>query len=103
MFIQDNLTNYNIVQLDAYEENKGLQGVTHLYSKRKDKDAVILRILQLVSKAESKPQVIIFFNTIPELRQFYNILRKQTNKFVINDSTASDIGKVNLKVDYIHR
>jgi hypothetical protein len=29
-------------------------------------------------------------------------LRKEKNKFVINDSNASDIGKHNLKVDYIH-
>ena len=56
-----------------------------------------------MAKAESKPQVIIFFNTIPELRQFYNVLRKEKNRFVINDSSASNFGKVNLKVDYIHR
>ena len=77
--------------------------MTHLYSKREDKEEVILKTLELVAKAESKPQVIIFFNTIPELRQFYNVLRKEKNRFVINDSNASNFGKVNLKVDYIHR
>ena len=55
------------MELDAYEENKGLEGVTHLYAKRgdKEKEEVILKTLELVAKAESKPQVIIFFNTIP--------------------------------------
>lgn len=53
--------------------------------------------------AETKPQVIIFFNTIPELRRFYSVLRKEKRRFVINDATASDVGKHNLKVDYIHR
>lgn len=74
-----------------------------MYSKKEDKEEVILKTLELVAKAESKPQVIIFFNTIPELRQFYNVLRKEKNRFVINDSSASNYGKVNLKVDYIHR
>lgn len=30
-------------------------------------------------------------------------MRKEKNRFVINDSRASDLGKINLKVDYIHR
>ena len=102
-FIQDNLTSHNIVELDSYEENKGLLGVTHLYSMRQDKDEVIMKILELVAKAENKPQVIIFFNTIPELRQFYYHLKKEKHKFLINNSEASDHGKYNLKVDYIHR
>jgi len=62
--------------LDSYEENKGLLGVTHFYSKAEQKDAVIFRILEMVAKAENKPQVIIFFNTIIELRHFYSSLRK---------------------------
>lgn len=92
-----------MVELDSYEENKGLLGVTHLSSRREDKDEAILDILQQVAVAESKPQVIIFFNTIPELRRFYSVLRKEKRRFVINDATASDVGKHNLKVDYIHR
>jgi hypothetical protein len=47
--------------------------------------------------------VIIFFNTILELRNFYSMLRKEKNRFVINNPNASDFGKYNLKVDYIHR
>ena len=93
------------MELDAYEENKGLEGVNHLYAKKgdKEKEEVILKTLELVAKAESKPQVIIFFNTIPELRHFYKVLMAERNRFLINDPTSSDSGKVNLKVDYIHR
>jgi superfamily II DNA/RNA helicase len=89
--------------MDSYEENKGLLGVTHLYSRSEDKDAVIFRILELVAKADTQPQVIIFFNTIPELRSFYALLCKEKKRFLINDPQASDLGKHNLKVDYIHR
>ena len=31
------------------------------------------------------------------------MLRKEKNRFVINNPNASDFGKYNLKVDYIHR
>jgi hypothetical protein len=58
--------------------------------------------LEKIAKIESKPQVIIFFNTIPELRQFYKIMKKEKNRFMMNDSKASEMGKINLKVDYIH-
>lgn len=81
----------------------GLQGVSHYYSKSADKDNIIFTILEKLAKVETKPQVIIFFNTIPELRAFYNLLRKEKNRFLINDPKAADIGKNNLKVDYIHR
>lgn len=102
-FIQDNLSSHNIVELDSYDENKGLQGVSHFYSKSTEKDAMIFRILERLTKMQTKPQVIIFFNTVPELRLFYSLLRKEKNKFLVNDAHASEMGKNNLKVDYIHR
>jgi superfamily II DNA/RNA helicase len=94
---------HNIVELDSADENKGLQGVSHFYSKAEDKDTIIFNILEKLTKIETKPQVIIFFNTIPELRAFYSLLKKEKNKFMINDPRAADFGKNNLKVDYIHR
>ena len=93
------------MELDCYDENKGLQGVSHYYSKAadKDKDDMIFRILERLTKVETKPQVIIFFNTIPELRGFYSLMKKERSRFIINDAYASEKGKNNLKVDYIHR
>lgn len=44
-FIQDNLVSHNILELDSKDENKGLAGVTHFYSKQTNKDAVIFNIL----------------------------------------------------------
>jgi hypothetical protein len=78
--------------------------VTHFYKEVKDisKDDIILNILERIVKTEIKPQVIIFFNSIPELRQFYNMIKKEKKRFVTNDATASNSGKYNLKVDYIH-
>lgn len=50
-FIQDELVSHNVVELDAYEENKGLLGVSHFYSKNKEnKDQVIFSILQKVAE-----------------------------------------------------
>lgn len=62
----------------------------------------ILNLLEKLAKIETKPQLIIFFNSIPELRNFYALLRKEKNRFLINDQRASETGKINLAVDYIH-
>jgi superfamily II DNA/RNA helicase len=51
---------------------------------------------------ESKPQVIIFFNSIPEQLKFYTLLKNEKNKFVINNQRASDTGKNNININYIH-
>ena len=94
---------HNIVELNSKDDNLGLQGVRHYFSKAENKDPIIFNILEKLAKMETKPQVIIFFNTVPELRTFYALLKKEKNKFLINDPQASDRGKNNLKVDYIHR
>ncbi len=38
------------MELDSYDENKGLQGVSHFYSKSTEKDAMIFRILERLTK-----------------------------------------------------
>lgn len=76
--------------------------MTHFYSKQANKDEVIFNLLEKLAKIESKPQVIIFFNSIPELRKFYDMLKNEKNKFVINNQRASDTGKNNINVNYIH-
>ena len=101
-FIQNSLSSHNILELDSKDENKGLLGVIHFYSRATDKDTVILDLLEKVAKMESRPQVIIFFNSIPELRTFYNLLASEKRRFLMNDPTASDCGQFNLTVDYIH-
>ncbi len=76
--------------------------MTHYYSISANKDKVIFNILEKLSKLEYKLQVIIFFNERKELWDFYQLLKKEQNAFVINDSQADSKGKHNLAVDYIH-
>ena len=61
-----------------------------------------MKILEHLSNLEAKPQVIIFFNEIKELWNFYTLLKLEKSRFVINDPTADEKGKNNLKVNYIH-
>ena len=83
----------------------GLKGVTHYYhevSTDKEKNEVILDILEDIAKRESKIQVIIFFNEIKELEKLYQIIINEKDRFVVNDPQADSKGKNNLKVDYVH-
>ena len=83
----------------------GLKGVTHYYhdvSSDKEKNEIILDILDDIAKRQSKIQVIIFFNEIKELEKLYQIIINERNRFVVNDPEADAKGKNNLKVDYVH-
>ena len=82
----------------------GLKGVTHYFSdfENEKKDDCIMRILENVAQQESKIQVIIFFNEVKELNQFYSLLLKEKNRFVVNDPEASSKNKNNISIDYVH-
>lgn len=67
----------------------GLKGVTHYYCKSNQRDKIIFDLLEKLAAIETKPQVIIFFNEIVELRGFYSMLKKERDRFVINDASAS--------------
>ena len=100
--MQANLPNYNILELDCKEKNQSLEGVSHYFAPAENKDETILRILEILSGLQAKPQVIIFFNEIRELNNFYAILKNEKKRFVINDPSADTKGKNNLKVNYVH-
>lgn len=45
-----------------------------------------MHILEELGKKNSKIQVIIFFNEIKTLQNFYTMLKNEKKKFVVNDS-----------------
>lgn len=61
-----------------------------------------MKILQILAKNQQKTQIIIFFNEIRQLENFYDLLLNESERFVVNDPKADSKGKSNLSVDYIH-
>lgn len=82
----------------------GLKGVTHYYSALTGQEKInsIFKILSILAAKPEKLQVIIFFNEIRQLENFYRLLQNEKNLFVVNDPQASIKNKNNLAIDYVH-
>lgn len=99
--IQANIPNRNVVELDILKvcSNVSLTGVFHYTMPAQHKDEFIVELLYKYSSKAVKNQIIIFFNTKVEVRNFYQYLTTGQNKFHVNSpvSVAN-----NIKLGYIH-
>lgn len=88
--IQDNIPNRNVVELDILKvlSNISLTGVFHFYMSAEYKDDFIMQLLAKYSSKAVKNQIIIFFNTKAELRNFYEKLRNGQSLFEVNSQKS---------------
>lgn len=88
--IQENLPNRNVVELDILKvlSNISLTGVFHFYMSAEYKDDFIIELLYKYSSKAVKNQIIIFFNSKVELRNFYEMLKNGQNKFHVNSQKS---------------